>query len=249
MQVVPHEFGLGWSKDPPDHRDLLWEQIASSRMLPTRYVWGAAGPVLNQGQTPQCVAYSTASMKAVEEWVEQHKPGTYGPWYGFATGTFYQWCKQNDGAPNQAGTSIRVAMTLLKNYGYPANAIRGRVSDAPSPISERRYPISSYVRLMTIHDLKQAIFAIGPCCFGMDVDEGIYYPRRAANGVFLPPPNGRPVGGHAMVATGFDETRQAFRIKNSWSSLWGDKGFAWMPYTWFERYDYDAWKAVDLRNA
>jgi hypothetical protein len=40
---------------------------------------------------------------------------------------------------------------------------------------------------------------------------------------------------HAMVVVGYDETRQAFKIINSWGRGWGAKGFAWISYEEFSR--------------
>ncbi len=39
--------------------------------------------------------------------------------------------------------------------------------------------------------------------------------------------------GHALVICGYDDKRKAFRIINSWSTRWADKGFAWIDYTFF----------------
>lgn len=36
--------------------------------------------------------------------------------------------------------------------------------------------------------------------------------------------------GHAIFICGYDDDQAAFRIKNSWGTSWGDKGFAWLPY-------------------
>jgi C1A family cysteine protease len=38
---------------------------------------------------------------------------------------------------------------------------------------------------------------------------------------------------HAMVVCGYDDKRKAFRIINSWSTRWADKGFAWVDYAFF----------------
>jgi C1A family cysteine protease len=38
---------------------------------------------------------------------------------------------------------------------------------------------------------------------------------------------------HAMVITGYDDDKKAFRVMNSWSTAWGDKGFAWIDYDFF----------------
>lgn len=37
-------------------------------------------------------------------------------------------------------------------------------------------------------------------------------------------------GWHAMVVTGYDDRRQAFRLINSWGRGWGDRGYAWIDY-------------------
>lgn len=39
--------------------------------------------------------------------------------------------------------------------------------------------------------------------------------------------------GHAMVIVGYDESRQAFKVRNSWGEYWGDDGYAWIGYETF----------------
>lgn len=38
---------------------------------------------------------------------------------------------------------------------------------------------------------------------------------------------------HAMVLVGYDDSRQAFRLRNSWGTNWGDKGSIWVDYNFF----------------
>ena len=38
---------------------------------------------------------------------------------------------------------------------------------------------------------------------------------------------------HAMVIAGYDDSRNAFLIMNSWGTSWGDKGFVWIDYRFF----------------
>ena len=38
------------------------------------------------------------------------------------------------------------------------------------------------------------------------------------------------LGGHAVVAVGYDDTQQRFTIRNSWDTDWGMKGYFTMPY-------------------
>jgi C1A family cysteine protease len=54
---------------------------------------------------------------------------------------------------------------------------------------------------------------------------------------------GKVDGGHAVLCVGFDSNKKLFRIMNSWGNDWRDKGFFWMPFSWFERpgTTYDLW--------
>ena len=40
-------------------------------------------------------------------------------------------------------------------------------------------------------------------------------------------------GGHAMVIIGYDDTKKALRIANSWGTNWGDNGYGWIDYDYF----------------
>jgi C1A family cysteine protease len=39
--------------------------------------------------------------------------------------------------------------------------------------------------------------------------------------------------GHALVVCGYNDAKKAFRVMNSWSDHWADKGFVWIDYTFF----------------
>jgi Papain family cysteine protease len=41
--------------------------------------------------------------------------------------------------------------------------------------------------------------------------------------------------GHSMLAVGYDDARQAFRIQNSWGRGFGDGGYAWLSYEFWSR--------------
>jgi C1A family cysteine protease len=59
-------------------------------------------------------------------------------------------------------------------------------------------------------------------------------------------------GGHAIVAVGYDDKKiigkdtGALLIRNSWSALWGDKGYGWLPYSYVQQgLAVDFWTLVD----
>jgi C1A family cysteine protease len=53
--------------------------------------------------------------------------------------------------------------------------------------------------------------------------------RIGANGV-MPMPTGNAIGGHAVVAVGYDDAKEMLIVRNSWGSSFGDKGYFYMPY-------------------
>jgi C1A family cysteine protease len=55
----------------------------------------------------------------------------------------------------------------------------------------------------------------------------------------MPRPGDRLMGGHAIMAVGYDDNRQieasgpgALRIRNSWGTGWGQAGYGWLPYNY-----------------
>jgi C1A family cysteine protease len=53
-----------------------------------------------------------------------------------------------------------------------------------------------------------------------------------SSGVYQFNPNGAWVnGGHAMCIVGYDDSLQAFKVRNSWGSSWGQQGYWWCSYS------------------
>lgn len=51
---------------------------------------------------------------------------------------------------------------------------------------------------------------------------------------------------HAIVVVGYDDNKQAFRIRNSWDSTWGDNGSIWVGYSHFiNQFCFGAWVATN----
>ena len=48
----------------------------------------------------------------------------------------------------------------------------------------------------------------------------------------MPSPNEKTVGGHAVMAVGYDDSQQRFIVRNSWGNGWGMAGYFTMPYAY-----------------
>ncbi len=84
--------------------------------------------------------------------------------------------------------------------------------------------------------IKQQLLHKMPVIFSAHVDQGYKRPpepylltRRTSNSP-LP---------HAMLVSGYNNRKKAFRIMNSWGTRWADKGFVWVDYDYFLSNFYD----------
>jgi len=69
--------------------------------------------------------------------------------------------------------------------------------------------------------------------FGFSVYSSFESQDVAGRGIVpMPLPNEQLLGGHAVVAVGFDDAKQRFTCRNSWSDQWGIKGYFEMPYAY-----------------
>jgi C1A family cysteine protease len=216
-------YGLGALEDPPDERDYplsalyASEGLLASVVLPAAYVAPGMPPVLDQGSSPMCVAYSSSAVKAWQDRRDQER------FFDFDEPKFFG---QIGGT--SAGAYVRDAMERMRRYGYPVVAS----GDAGS------HKIAAYYAVpRDLATIKAAIHDLGPVVVSTPWYQSWFRP---AAGV-LPRP-GTQVGGHAIVAYGWDQ--RGLRLRNSWGSAWGIGGDCWMPEDVVTRIN-GAWKAVD----
>lgn len=56
-------------------------------------------------------------------------------------------------------------------------------------------------------------------------------------------------GGHAMIIVGYDDTKEAYKLMNSWGTDWVDNGFIWVSYDTFHKIVEEAYIAVDRKSS
>lgn len=63
-----------------------------------------------------------------------------------------------------------------------------------------------------------------PVVFGTVVEK----PFLEYTGGIVPVPSTEIIGLHAMAIVGYDSTKAAFHVRNSWSQYWGEGGYCWL---------------------
>ncbi len=81
------------------------------------------------------------------------------------------------------------------------------------------------------HDLtavKSQLAERRPVIFGLSA--GPVFVQFRGEGIFNTMETGPSTTGHSMVLVGYDDSRDAFRLMNSFGRSWGDNGYGWISY-------------------
>jgi C1A family cysteine protease len=92
----------------------------------------------------------------------------------------------------------------------------------------------AYLAIAPQVDQLRACLAQGfPFIFGFKVYASFESADVAKTGIVnLPTPSEQCLGGHAVLAVGYDDATQRFIVRNSWGSAWGQAGYFTIPYAY-----------------
>lgn len=223
----------GWKKQEHDARDSFFG-VQEPVELPASFRIVEGMPeVWDQGQTNSCTAHA-ASAAYEYELSQQHLPD-------FMPSRLFLYYNERieEGTTNQdAGATIRDSVKALAKYGtLPENywPFSERVSQKPADGDYQlaiRNIVTSYSAVpQVLQSIKTAIFQKHPVIFGFLVYESFESHEVARSGIQpMPSPTEQCLGGHAVLAVGFDDSKKAFWIRNSWGTDWGQEGYFLMPY-------------------
>ena len=231
--------GYGWVPDLPDQRDLRY--AAPRRILaklPAHCDLRPACPaVLDQGELGSCTANAIASAHRYDQ-MRQAVAGHFLPSRLFI---YYNERSLEGTVKEDAGAQIRDGIKTLAKQGacpeslwpYDIAKFAKRPPRAAYREAEKHQAIL-YQRLTpTLRQLKGCLAEGYPFVFGFSVYESFESAAVARTGKApLPGKDERSIGGHAVLATGYDDRRQRFVIMNSWGAGWGDKGYFTLPYAY-----------------
>jgi hypothetical protein len=167
-------YGLGAIQSPPDERDFELALDAASA-VPAAYTCPHRGPILDQGNTPMCVAsFDLSDLGHTYKWDEPY---------------FFQ---RIGGGPN--GAVIRNAFKVRLSYGYP-------LLPSHSGNSAASHRIAAYYAVpKAIDSIKRAMVQYGVLIAGVPWYNSWFSPHSDGK---LPPADYQ-VGGHAIQVTGYD---------------------------------------------
>jgi len=199
-------------------------------------------PMGNQGTTKgSCTAWAsgyaaaTYSARVVTPFNTSQTSNQASPEY------LYYFLLKESGAGCGLGTDIRRAMDILVRRGcsslmnVPYSHTQCLIID-PDSADAAKFKIGSYKLLgNTRTPIRNEIAAGRIVVIGASLYTDFFEPGAGVyrgNGILML--QGQQHAAHAMAVVGYDDSKSAFRIMNSWGDDWGENGFIWMHYDTFE---------------
>ena len=212
---------LRGAADPPAFRGSLPALVDVAATVP---------PPRAQSSTMTCASWATTYAAASQA---QRRAGrgseiVLSPAYSYNQVSRDQYCR--------TPTLISATLQLLRDGGaLPIEAFVfdagwcGRQPTAAEREMALRFRIGGWSRFdgSDIGAVKAQLARGVPVIFG--IRSGPRLSAHRGDGVFDTPEEAPGIG-HAMLAIGYDDGRNAFRIQNSWGREWGDGSYAWYSY-------------------
>jgi len=235
----------GWIPDTPDHRDFLYRAIAPKVKLPPKVdLRSECSAIENQGQLGSCTANALAGHIQFLEKINNQA-------YQDVSRLFIYYNERSiEGTVNfDSGAMIRDGIKVLAKYGVCAEIswpyVITQFTKKPSVSCYKeglKHRISSYHRLQTLNEMLNCLAEGYPFVFGFTVYESFESQKVAQTGVVpMPKKSERALGGHAVMAAGYDQKSKRFVVRNSWGEVWGQAGYFTMPYAYLETLADDFW--------
>jgi len=265
---------FGALQSPVDRRDWHYAKIVGTEQkFPKQYILKDRfkHPVRDQGPFGTCVGHGVAAHKEEREFVDNPDLAPrLSPLF------IYTEAKKIDSFPGIEGTDIRSAMKVITNLGvcteakHPYNKLKD-VFKLPEPSQDAKdealtFRNQAYAQVTTLDEFKSAMMRDGALPFAILVTENFFDVSQDGN---LQMPDGRYLGAHCMCAVGWDDERTGksksyigtvqyhkgyILVLNSHGEEYGDHGYLWIPYDFFNGrmldtgipYWLETWSGVDI---
>jgi len=252
-RLAPYKFG--WLPDVPDRRDIPFAAVfrVPARAPAKIDLRGGCSAVEQQGNLGSCTAQALVgaleflelrSLPPPSDKSKIANPKSKISRFRDLSRLFVYYNERAAmGTVNEdSGAMLRTGIKVLKNIGvcretiWPYKINRFTEKPPDNCFSEAEsHQVTAYQRLHTLAEMK-ACLAMGlPFVFGFAVYEHVMSEQVRKSGIIrLPRRNESMIGGHAVMAAGYDDVKGILIFKNSWGTEWGKSGYGFLPYDYPE---------------
>lgn len=250
-QVTPKRKALGQTQSVNVMLKSIGVTAIPSKLPVTVDLRPWCSPIENQEALGSCTANAGAGM------IEYYERRAFGKHIDASRLFLYKATRNLLKWTGDTGAFLRSTMEAMVLFGIPPETywpyVIADFDKEPSAFLysfAQNYQAINYYRLdppgttpaALLSQIKTNLAAGLPSMFGFTVYNS--YTQAATTGkIPFPTPGEKIVGGHAIMAVGYDETMKiknsnaggvettgALLIRNSWGAGWGAAGYGWLPY-------------------
>ncbi|MCQ2320389.1 MAG: C1 family peptidase [Bacteroidales bacterium] len=196
--------------------------------------------IKNQGKMGACTAFALVSI--MESILKRNKKSDLDLSEQFI---YYNVRNREGNAFVDKGSSLYGVVKTMTDEGvclesyfpYNPNDCSQRPAQAAYDDAANRKIVKALNVKLTLDDVKSALCDGYPVAIVVKIFDS-FYPRKG----FIPMPSESEMkngdsGYHTMVIVGFNDEAKFFVVRNSWGKGFGDNGYCYMPYSYFENMD------------
>jgi C1A family cysteine protease len=226
---------FGWIPDSKDERDRKYSLKRSVNLLSKVDFRDRFPRVWNQETLGSCTAHAVGAACLYQDIYDEDSSITVPSLL-----YIYYMTRALEGSIGiDAGATIRNTVKAVVKFGYPLDDLWPyKISDFSKRPDENvirsaaREKVSYYERIdRDLSHIQEVLSRSDPIVLGFTVYDSIYGQDVEKTGVIpIPKKKEKVLGGHAVLACGYDNERQALIIRNSWGEDWGEKGYGYLPF-------------------
>jgi len=249
MYLPKHIYKL--KPDKEDLRDYSFAalKIKHIAQLPEKVdLRKGCSPVVDQGRLGSCTANAIVSgLREYLEILDKKKLIFLSRLF-----LYYEERKIEGTIESDSGAQLRDGMKVLNKMGVcpetdePYDISRFKIRPSAKALKDAvKYVITSYNRVWDLNDLKVSLAEKSPVVCGIRVYQSFESDEVSQTGLVPMPKSGEAfLGGHAILAVGYDEKKKLVIMRNSWGLEWGDHGYFYIPYDVFNFLVMDMWSGT-----
>jgi C1A family cysteine protease len=238
-QTLSRNRKFGWTKQLPDPRDLVmsWtkeqlnvQKISVSLDLRNSYMPG----IYDQGTLGSCTGnavcaaytYVANSLKVKNPILSRmfiyYNARVLGKTVNYDSGAYIRDCMKS---VNKQGISPEI------DYPYKITSFKQKPSNKAYTNAKLNLSVKYLSVVISSDSFKTALSNGFPVIFGFAVPNYFISNSVSKTGI-MPEYKGESIlGGHAVLACGYDDNTRMFLIRNSWGTKWGQAGYFYMPFS------------------
>ena len=233
---MPQRF-YGWHPSRPDFRDLKYAPARIAALEPKADLRPKCPPVWDQGRLGSCTGQGVAAL--VQYRFRRLGAEDFTPSRLFI---YYNERVLENSVNFDSGASIRDGLQAVNRWGAPHEELWPYDTDKFKKKPTKSVYDDGLKFLQANYEavdntkpelLKTALSSDKPVVFGFTVYESHNSEQAEKTGVIsMPLRSESACGGHCELLVGYDDEKQHWIARNSWSDTWGDQGYCYFPYAY-----------------